>query len=168
MSAAGQQRKEVDSVSECLKRMDAREVREWSVREMRLLKLVKKLMFHRTEDVRQLARPLCGLPCSSAAPHGVDRRHLSVDGQEKPAAPRPLAPNRPSVCPGPVSDQGDEKALEINTESWEDIADDRNRWRSTLKNQLWIGEDKLSAAAAEKRARRKGTADQQTSISLHM
>uniref|UniRef100_A0A0L8GHS0 Uncharacterized protein n=1 Tax=Octopus bimaculoides TaxID=37653 RepID=A0A0L8GHS0_OCTBM len=42
----------------------------------------------------------------------------------------------------------------------DDLAVDRTRWKSTLLKQLWIGEEKLSAAAAEKRARCKGsTAD---------
>ncbi|KAK3885511.1 hypothetical protein Pcinc_010252 [Petrolisthes cinctipes] len=49
------------------------------------------------------------------------------------------------------------KALDINTNSWEDLAADRTSWRSTLHKQLLNGEEKLSAVAAEKRARRKAT-----------
>ena len=49
------------------------------------------------------------------------------------------------------------KALDIYTNSWEDLAVDRTSWRSTLHKQLQAGEEKLSAEAAEKRARRKET-----------
>ena len=51
----------------------------------------------------------------------------------------------------------DMKALGININSWEDLAADRTSWRSTLQKQLQTGEEKLLAAAAEKRARRKET-----------
>ena len=34
------------------------------------------------------------------------------------------------------------KALDINTESWEDLAADRMMWRSTLTRQLKTGEEK--------------------------
>ena len=47
------------------------------------------------------------------------------------------------------------RALDINTESWEDLAADRGSWRNTLHKQLKLGEEKLIAAAAEQRARRK-------------
>ncbi|KAK3896186.1 hypothetical protein Pcinc_000108 [Petrolisthes cinctipes] len=49
----------------------------------------------------------------------------------------------------------DMKALDININSWEELAADRANWRSMLHKQLLIGEKKLSAAAAEKRACRK-------------
>ncbi|KAK3864573.1 hypothetical protein Pcinc_029756 [Petrolisthes cinctipes] len=44
----------------------------------------------------------------------------------------------------------DMKALDINTNSWEDLAADRTSWRSTLHRQLLIGEEKFSTVAAEK------------------
>ena len=47
------------------------------------------------------------------------------------------------------------KALDINTESWEDLAADRIRWRSTLNQHLKSGEEKLMNAEVRKRARRK-------------
>ena len=43
-------------------------------------------------------------------------------------------------------------ALDINTESWEDVAAYRSRWRSILLRQLKMGEDKLRTLAEEKRA----------------
>ena len=49
----------------------------------------------------------------------------------------------------------DMKAVDIDTMSWEGLADDRTKWRSALKQHLKTGEDKLMAAAAEKRGRRK-------------
>ena len=49
----------------------------------------------------------------------------------------------------------DMKALDISVNSWEALAADRTSWRSTLHKQLQAGEEKLSVAAAEKRARRK-------------
>ena len=51
----------------------------------------------------------------------------------------------------------DMKALDINTESWEDLAADRMMWRSTLNQHLKTGEEKLVNAEAGKRARRKET-----------
>ena len=51
----------------------------------------------------------------------------------------------------------DMKALDINTNFWEDIAADRTSWKNTLHKQLLTGEERLSAVAAEKRARRKET-----------
>ena len=63
----------------------------------------------------------------------------------------------------------DMKALSININSWEDLAADRTSWRSTLQKQLQTGEEKLSAAAAEKRARRKETyISEQTGVNTHM
>ena len=49
----------------------------------------------------------------------------------------------------------DMKALDIATESWEDLAADRTRWRSSLSSHLKSGEEKLMSVAADKRARRK-------------
>ena len=49
----------------------------------------------------------------------------------------------------------DTKALDINTESWEDLAADRMRWRSTLNQHLKSGEEKLMNAEVGKRAHRK-------------
>ena len=47
------------------------------------------------------------------------------------------------------------KAVDIDTMSWEGIAADRTEWRRALKQHLETGEEKLIAAAADKRARRK-------------
>ena len=47
----------------------------------------------------------------------------------------------------------DMKALDINTESWEDLAADRMMWRSTLNQHLKTGEEKLHG---ECRNRTKG------------
>ena len=47
------------------------------------------------------------------------------------------------------------KALDINIRDWEDLAEDRPKWRATLTKQLKASEKRLTAAAEEKRARRK-------------
>ena len=49
----------------------------------------------------------------------------------------------------------DMKALDININSWEDLAADHTSWRSMLHKQLQTGEKKLTAAAAEKQAHKK-------------
>ena len=49
----------------------------------------------------------------------------------------------------------DMKAVDIDTMSLEGLAADRMEWRSALKQHLETDEDKLMAAAADKRARRK-------------
>ena len=49
----------------------------------------------------------------------------------------------------------DMKALDINIRDWEDLAEDRPKWRATLTKQLKASEKRLTAAAEEKRARRK-------------
>ena len=49
----------------------------------------------------------------------------------------------------------DMKAVDIDNMSWEGLAADRTEWRSALKQHLETGEEKLMAAAADKRARRK-------------
>ena len=48
----------------------------------------------------------------------------------------------------------DMKALDINTATWEDTAADHATWRSTLKQHLKTGEEKLMNATADKRALR--------------
>ena len=52
----------------------------------------------------------------------------------------------------------DMKALDMDTNSWEDLASNRSSWRSKLHAQLQVGETKLTEQAAEKRARRKRSA----------
>ena len=47
------------------------------------------------------------------------------------------------------------KALDIKVRDWEDLAADRPKWRATLTTNLKLGEMRMSAAAEEKRARRK-------------
>ena len=49
----------------------------------------------------------------------------------------------------------DMKATNMNTESWESLADDRSKWKGALTQHLRAGEEKLMDAAAEKRAHRK-------------
>ena len=49
----------------------------------------------------------------------------------------------------------DMKALDINTESWEDLAADRMMWRSTLNQLLKSGEEKLVNAEVGEGASRK-------------
>ena len=49
----------------------------------------------------------------------------------------------------------DMKAVDIDTMSWKGLAADGTEWRSALKQHLEPGEEKLMAAAADKRARRK-------------
>jgi len=59
------------------------------------------------------------------------------------------APNYKGVC------KRDTKALDINTENWEEVAADRSKWRSVLHKQLKSGEEKIHTAANGKRAKRK-------------
>ncbi|KAL1268509.1 hypothetical protein QQF64_033872, partial [Cirrhinus molitorella] len=49
----------------------------------------------------------------------------------------------------------DMKALDINTQSWEDLAADRPKWRDTLTKQLKSGEKCMMRASKDKQARRK-------------
>ena len=49
----------------------------------------------------------------------------------------------------------DMKALDINTENWEEVATDRSKWRSVLHMQLKSGEEKILTTASVKRAKRK-------------
>ena len=61
----------------------------------------------------------------------------------------------------------DLKALNIETESWEKLAGDRTRWRSTLNQHLQYGEAKLLSMAADKRARRKERLNSNRSNTTH-
>ncbi|KAL8601071.1 hypothetical protein ACOMHN_040772 [Nucella lapillus] len=61
----------------------------------------------------------------------------------------------------------DLKALDINTESWEDIAANRSRWRCTLHRQLKAGEEQIQTLAEEKRARRKARACKANPATAH-
>ena len=49
----------------------------------------------------------------------------------------------------------DMKALQMDPDHWEALAADRLRWRSSLMKHPKTGEDNLTKAAMEKRARRK-------------
>ena len=49
----------------------------------------------------------------------------------------------------------DMKAVDIDTMSWEGLAADRTKWRSSLKQHIKTGKDKLMTDAAGKRARTK-------------
>ena len=49
----------------------------------------------------------------------------------------------------------DMRALDIDTECWEEAADNRTGWRGILHSQLRKGEEKFLGLADEKRARRK-------------
>ena len=49
----------------------------------------------------------------------------------------------------------DMKALNIDFKDWEDLAADRPKWRATLTTHLKSSEKRMSAAAEEKRAKRK-------------
>ena len=62
---------------------------------------------------------------------------------------RPPQPCCKDVC------KRDMKALDINTESWEDLAADCMMWRSTLNQHLKSGEEKLMNTKVGKRAWRR-------------
>ena len=62
----------------------------------------------------------------------------------------------------------DMKALEIDPESWEDIAADRSSWRCLLHKQLNEGEEKITNEAIEKRARRKEKTTAASAASIHI
>ena len=62
----------------------------------------------------------------------------------------------------------DMKALEIDPESWEDIAADRSSWRCLLHKQLKEGEEKITNEAIEKRARRKEKTTTDSAASIHI
>ena len=61
----------------------------------------------------------------------------------------------------------DMRALDINTESWEGLANDRSRWRSTLNKHLKSGEEKLMNMAAVKRTSRKERNNSSGPDSIH-
>ena len=62
----------------------------------------------------------------------------------------------------------DMKALDINTNSWEDLATDRMMWRSTLNQHLKTGEKKPVNAEAGRRARRKERNNSNRPETTHM
>ena len=49
----------------------------------------------------------------------------------------------------------DMKAVDIDTETWENLAADWSQWRGAVTKHLKTGEDKLTQAATERRVRRK-------------
>ena len=49
----------------------------------------------------------------------------------------------------------DMKAVGIDTETWENLAAYRSQWRGAMTKHLKTGEDKLTQATTERRARRK-------------
>ena len=61
----------------------------------------------------------------------------------------------------------DMKALDINTDSWENLAADRMMWRCTLNQHLKTGEKKLVNAEAGRRARRKERSNSNTPETTH-
>jgi len=62
----------------------------------------------------------------------------------------------------------DMKALDIDIESWEDIAANRARWRSTVNSHLTAGEAKLRVEAEVKRTRRKESASSERVPTVHI
>ena len=61
----------------------------------------------------------------------------------------------------------DLKALDIDTNRWEDTSVDRCRWRSTLQRQLKAGEARILSLADEKRASRKARACGENPATTH-
>ena len=61
----------------------------------------------------------------------------------------------------------DLKALDINIQCWEDMAADRNGWRSTLQRQLKVVEEQIQTLAEEKRARRKARKSEADPATIH-
>ena len=49
----------------------------------------------------------------------------------------------------------DMEAVDIDIETWENLAADRSQWRGAVTKHLKTGEDKLTQAALERRVRRK-------------
>lgn len=47
------------------------------------------------------------------------------------------------------------RTLDINTESWDDLAADSGSWKNTFHKQLMLGKEKLIVVEDEQRARRK-------------
>ena len=62
----------------------------------------------------------------------------------------------------------DMKTVDINTESWESLAANRSKWRGVLTTHLKSGEEKLSQAATERRARRKQSDSSYRPETVHM
>ena len=62
----------------------------------------------------------------------------------------------------------DMRALEIDPESWEDIAADRSSWRCLLHKQPKEGEEKITNEAIEKRTRRKEKTTTDSAASTHI
>ena len=62
----------------------------------------------------------------------------------------------------------DMRALEIDPESWEDIAADRSSWRCLLHKQLRKGEEKITNEAIEIRTRRKEKTTTDSAASTHI
>ena len=58
--------------------------------------------------------------------------------------------------------------MEIDPESWEDIAADRSSWCCLLHKQLKEGEEKITNEAIEKRARRKEKTTADSAASIHI
>ena len=61
----------------------------------------------------------------------------------------------------------DLKALDIDTNSWEDTSADRSRWRSTLQRQLKAGGVRILSLPDEKRARRKARTCRENPATTH-
>ena len=62
----------------------------------------------------------------------------------------------------------DMKTVDISTESWESLAANRSKWRGALTTHLKSGEEKLSQAATERRARRKQSDSSYRPETVHM
>ena len=62
----------------------------------------------------------------------------------------------------------DMKALDINTENWEEIAADRSKWRSVLHKQLKSGEEKILTHSQRKETQAEGTHPSSHSNSPHL
>ena len=60
------------------------------------------------------------------------------------------------------------KALEIDPESWEDIAADRSSWRCLLYQQLKEGKEKITNEANKKRTRQKEKTTTDSPASTHI
>ena len=61
----------------------------------------------------------------------------------------------------------DLKTQDINIQCCEDMAADRNSWRSTLQRQLKAGEEQIQTLAEEKRARRKARTSEADPATIH-
>ena len=61
----------------------------------------------------------------------------------------------------------DMKSVDISTESWESLAANRSKWKGALTTHLKSGEEKLSQAATERRARTKQSDSSDRSETVH-